>query len=72
MAAVSASAKVITLAQAVSGFTTVALTAGSEIHSADGGPEDLSSIGPSATVEATGRAGAPGTLIARRLAVIAP
>lgn len=67
---VSASARVVTLASPVSGFATVALNADAQVRRADGAAVDLGAIVPGTTVEAVGRPGSPGTLIARRLTLL--
>ena len=61
------SARIVTLAQPVDGFTTVALTADTQIVRASGAPAAATDLVPRATIEVTGRPGAPGTLVARRI-----
>ena len=61
------SARIINLAQPVAGFTTVALAADTEIVRADGSAAGGTDLVPRASVEVTGRPGAPGTLVARRI-----
>ena len=63
----SASARVVTLAQPVAGFSNVALVADTEIVRASGAEATVSDVAPRATIEVTGRPGAPGTLVARRV-----
>jgi hypothetical protein len=70
VATVSASAKVITLARPVGGVANVALTADTQIVRANGMPASLADVMVGATVEATGRPGTAGTLVARRLTLL--
>ena len=67
VATVSASARVITLAQPVAGFSNVALVADTEMMRPSGAPATMTDLAPRATLEVTGRPGAPGTLVARRI-----
>jgi hypothetical protein len=67
VATVSASARVITLAQPVAGFANVAMVADTEMVRPSGAPATVADLAPRATVEVTGRPGAPGTLVARRI-----
>ncbi|MDQ3641652.1 MAG: hypothetical protein M3450_09435 [Actinomycetota bacterium] len=61
------SARIVTLAQPVAGFTTVALTADTQIVRANGATAAATDLVPQATIEVTGRPGAPGTLVAGRI-----
>ena len=61
------SARIVNLAQPVAGFTTVALTADTQIVRASGATAAATDLVPRATIEVTGRSGAPGTLVARRI-----
>ena len=61
------SARIVNLAQPVAGFTTVALAADTEIVRASGAPAAATDLVPRATIEVTGRPGASGTLVARRI-----
>jgi hypothetical protein len=70
VATVSASAKVITLARPVGGVANVALTADTQIVRANGMPASLADVMVGATVEATGRPGTVGTLVARRMTLL--
>jgi len=67
VATVSASARVITLAAPVNGVTQLALTVDTEIVRLNGTRVTLADVVPGATVEATGRPGSPGTVVASRL-----
>jgi len=67
VAAVSASARVITLAPGVNGVTQLALTADTEIVRVGGARATLADVVPGATVEGSGRPGSPGTVVVRRL-----
>ena len=64
-----ASARVVVFAQPVAGFTTVALTADAEVVRSNGTKAAITDAVAGATVEATGRPGTAGTLLARRLVV---
>ena len=65
-----ASARVVVLAQPVSGFANVALSADTEVVRADGDPATVGDIAPGSTIEATGRASTPDTLLARRVVLL--
>ena len=65
-----ASARVVVLAQPVSGFATIALTAETEVVRADGSRATIGDLVPGATVEASGPPGTPGTLLARRVVLL--
>jgi hypothetical protein len=67
VASVSASAKVVTLAPAVDGVSSLALAGDAQVIRADGTAATLAAVTAGATVEATGRPSAPGTLLVRRL-----
>jgi len=67
VATVSASARVVTLAAPVNGVTQFALTLDTEIVRLNGVRATLADVAPGVTVEATGRPGTPGTVVARRL-----
>lgn len=67
VAAVSASARVVTLTAPVNGVGQIALTLDTEIVRSTGARATLADVAPGATVEATGRPGSPGTVVARRL-----
>lgn len=65
-----ASARVITLRAAVSGFANIALTDETEIVRSTGARAALSDVGPGANIEAVGRASTPDTLLARRVVLL--
>lgn len=65
VATFSASARVVTLAQPVDGVSNVALVADTQIVRASGAAATVSDLVPRATIEITGRPGAPGTIVAR-------
>ncbi len=65
-----ASARVVVLAEAVSGFVNVALTDATEVVRADGADAAIKDIVPRASIEVTGRPGAPGSLVARRVVLL--
>ena len=68
---VSPSARIINLTELVDGFGVIALTEESKVLSGDGGEILLRDIDPGTTIEASGRSGASGTLIADRVLVLA-
>ena len=63
----SPSAGIVTLAQPVAGFTSIAVAPDTEMVRATGARATISDLVPRASVEVTGRPGAPGTLVARRI-----
>ena len=65
-----ASARVVVLTEAVSGFRNVAFTADTEVVRADGTKAALNDIAPMATVEVTGRPGTADSLLARRVVLL--
>ena len=67
VASVSASARVVMLAQPVNGFSTLAIAANTDIARANGARASLADVAPGATVEATGRPSTSGTVVVRRL-----
>jgi hypothetical protein len=66
----SASARVATLAPPVGGVTNVVVSLDTEVVRAGGGSAGAGDLAPRAGVEITGRPGAPGTLIARRIVLL--
>jgi hypothetical protein len=66
----SASARVITLAQPVSGFNNVTLPVEAEVVRASGARATVTDLAPRASVDLTGRPGAPGTLVASRVVLL--
>jgi ABC-type Fe3+-hydroxamate transport system substrate-binding protein len=68
--AVSASARVVSLAPPVGGIANLALTADTEIVRADGTRAGLADVRAGATVEATGRPSTADTIVARRLVLL--
>jgi hypothetical protein len=67
VAGFSPSARMVNLAQPVDGFTNVALAPDTEIVRANGATAAATDLVPRAPIEVTGRPGAPGTLVARRI-----
>lgn len=67
---VSASAKVVTLAPAVDGVSSLALAGDAQVVRANGTAATLANVAPGATVEATGRPSAPGTVLVHRLVLL--
>ncbi len=65
-----ASARVVILAQPVSGFGTIALTQETDVVRPDGAKAAINDIVPGANVEVTGRPSTPDTLLARRLVLL--
>ena len=65
-----ASARVVVLAETVSGFGSVALTADTEVVRANGAEAAITDIVPRATIEATGRPGTSDTLLAARVVLL--
>ncbi len=65
-----ASARVVVLAEAVSGFRNVAFTAETEVVRANGTKAALNDIAPRATIEVTGRPGTAESLLARRVVLL--
>ena len=65
-----ASARVVVLTEAVSGFRNVAFTADAEVVRANGAPATLNDIATSATIEVTGRPSTADSLLARRVVVL--
>jgi hypothetical protein len=63
----SASARVVTLAEPVAGFSNIALVADTEIVRPSGAAATVSDLAPGATIDVTGGPGAPGALVARRV-----
>lgn len=71
VAVYSSSARIVTLAQPVSGFTNVVVPTDVEIVRANGTRAAAADLVARAAVEVTGRAGSsPGTLVARRLVLL--
>ena len=71
VAVYSSSARVVTLAQPVAGFTNVVVPTDAEIVRANGTPAGVADIVPKASVEVTGRAGSTvDTFLARRLVLL--
>jgi hypothetical protein len=68
---VSPSARIITLAEPVDGFTVIALTEESQLLSASGDEILLRDIQPGMRIQASGQPGVPGTLIANQVLVVA-
>lgn len=66
----SASARVITLAQPVSGVATVVVSLDTEVVRAGGATAGVADLVPRAAVEVVGRPGMPGTLVARRIVLL--
>jgi len=67
---VSPSARIITLAEPVDGFTVIALTEDSELLSASGHEILLREIQPGMRIQASGRPGASGALITNQVLVL--
>lgn len=67
---VSASARVITFAEPVHGFESVALAEGAEIVGADGSPRTLQDIKPGMVIQASGSAGGSGSVLARKIRIL--
>jgi hypothetical protein len=67
---VSLSARIITLAKPVEGFTSIVLTAGSRLLSAGGDEIALGDVRAGMRIEASGRAGDSGALIADQVIVV--
>jgi hypothetical protein len=67
---VSPSARLITLAEPVGGFGVIALTEDSQLLSAGGDTILLREIQPGMRIQASGRPGVPGTLIANQMLVL--
>jgi len=65
------SARVLQLDPPVDGYSRVALTDDTEYRRADGSPATLADVDEGSTVEVTGTAGAEGTVIARRVVLVA-
>jgi len=70
VATISASARVATLRQSVSGIANVAFTPETEVVRANGAPAQFTDMRTGATIEVTGRPGAPETLVARRVVLL--
>lgn len=70
VAATFASARVVTLQQAVNGYTQLALSTESEVARSNGARAAFSDITAGMTVEAVGRPSTPGTLLARRVVLL--
>ena len=66
----SASARVIALAQPVSGVASVIVSLETEVVRSNGARVALTDLVPRAGVEVTGRPGMPGTLVARRIVLL--
>jgi hypothetical protein len=66
----SASARVLTLAQPVSGVANVALPADAELVRAGGAKAAVTDLRSGVMVEITGRRSTPDTLVARRLVLL--
>ena len=52
------------------GFSSVALAADTEVGRAGGAPATVADLVPRASFDVTGRPGAPGTLVARRIVLL--
>ena len=65
-----ASARVVVLAEPVSGFGTIAFTADTEVVRADGAKAAINDIAPRAAIEVTGRPGGSASLLARRVVLL--
>ena len=65
-----ASARVVVLTEAVSGFRNVALTGDTEVVRANGAKAVLNDIVPTATIEVTGRPATADSLLARRVVLL--
>ena len=65
-----ASARVVVLAEAVSGFVNVAFTPDTEVVRANGAQGTITDVAPGATIEVTGSPGTAGTLLARRVVLL--
>ncbi len=65
-----ASARVVVLAQPVSGFVNMAFTAETEVVRANGAKAAITDIAPKANVEVTGRPSTADTLLARRVVLL--
>jgi hypothetical protein len=70
VATYSASARVVTLAQPVSGIVNVALPADAEVVRAGGAKATSADIRPGVPIEVTGRRGTSDNLVARRLVLL--
>ena len=70
MAQTLTSARVVVLAEAVSGFRNVAFTADTEVVRANGAQAAIGDIVPRATIEVTGRPGGSDSLLARRVVLL--
>lgn len=68
--AFSASARVITLAEPVNGFASIVVSLGTELVRPNGLTATVGDLMPRARLEVTGRPGAPGTLVARRIVLL--
>jgi hypothetical protein len=66
----SASARVITLAQPVGGFSNVTLPTETEVVRSNGAKAAVTDLAPRVSVDLTGRPGAPGTLVASRVVLL--
>lgn len=67
---VAASARVIALAESVQGISAIALTEATAIVGAADSPRQLQDIGRGMVIEATGRVGSPGALLATRVRIL--
>ena len=65
-----ASARVVVLTDAVSGFRNVAFTAETEVVRADGAKAAFGDIAANAAIEVTGRPGTADSLLARRVILL--
>lgn len=68
--AYSASARVMALAKPVAGFTSVVVSQDTEVVRANGAKAATTDLVPPARVEVTGRPGAAGILVARRVVLL--
>ena len=65
-----ASARVVVLTEAVSGFRNLAFTAETEVVRANGATATLNDIATGDTIEVTGRPGTADSLLARRVVLL--
>jgi len=66
----SASARIVTLAQAVSGIDNVLVSTDTEVVRSNGTPGAVSDLVARAPIEVTGRRSTPGALVARRILLL--
>ena len=68
--AFSASARIVTLAQPVSGITNVLVATSTEVVRSTGAPAAVTDLVARASIDVTGRPSAPDTLVARRIVLL--